>query len=72
MEKRAATYRIPARTADRLAQAHYRTGKAKAAIVAEALDHWLANPRAPGCPVERLAGAALATADAMLADLEAS
>lgn len=57
MDKRAATYRIPARTAERLAQAHYRTGKAKATIVAEALDHWLANPRKPGCPV---VGAAMA------------
>ena len=57
MDKRAATYRIPARTADRLAQAHYRTGKPKATIVAEALDHWLANPRSPGCPVVGMAKA---------------
>jgi hypothetical protein len=53
MVTKAATYRIPERTADRLAQAHYRTGKPKATIVAEALEHWLANPRKPGCPLTR-------------------
>jgi predicted transcriptional regulator len=57
MVTRATTVRLPEGLADRLRRAHYLTKRANNQIIVDALEHWLANPRKPGCVPSHAVGA---------------
>lgn len=68
MESQKTTVRMGPQLAARLRRAHYLTKRSQNDIIKDALGHWLANPRYPGCRLASDPTAAFAEAAAQAAE----